>query len=163
LTFSLTDCDRARESASAELDGELPELERERLSAHLRACPDCTAWAAQVEDATLRLREAALEAPVTSISVRQRSRRWTVGPAVAVSSAAALVASLVVAIGPQTASLGSANSASALSHSEAQAAHPLGGAKVFTGHPVTLEDMLGVASLAVETRPASDSSARVPA
>jgi predicted anti-sigma-YlaC factor YlaD len=164
VTFSLADCDRARESVSAELDGELPELERERLSAHLRTCPGCSVWAAQVEDATLRLRDAALQAPLTPVAVERRTaRRWAVAPAVAVSSAAALVASLVVAIGPQTASLGPRNAAASLSLAEArQASHPLGGSRVFTGHAVGLDNQLGIAAIPAEPRAAGNSATRVP-
>lgn len=158
MTFSPTDCDRARESFSAELDEELPELERERLSLHLIGCPDCSAWAAEVRDATRRLREATLEAPPRRVVLPKRGRRWTVGPAVAVSSAAALVASLVVAIGPQSASLGSQPS---ILGDTPGSSHPLGGAKLFTGHPVTLAKQLGVA-LPVAIRKAADST-RVPA
>jgi predicted anti-sigma-YlaC factor YlaD len=163
LTFSLTDCDRARESVSAELDGELPELERERLLAHLRACAGCSAWAAEVEDSTLLLREASLEAPVGSIALPRRARRWTVGPAVAVSSAAALVASVVVAIGPQSASLGT-QSEGPLGSEPAQTApsHPLGGAKLFTGHPVGVDNQLAITSLAPEAKSAFGAAVRVP-
>ncbi len=107
MTLSLTDCDRARESVSAELDGELPELERERLSAHLRTCLDCSAWAEQVADTARLLREATLETPAMSSALPGHARRLRVAPALAVSSAAALVASLVVAVSLQNASLGS--------------------------------------------------------
>jgi anti-sigma factor RsiW len=105
--FSLTDCDGVRGLISADLDGELPEFERGRLSAHLRICPECSVWAGQIENATRRLREAPLEVPAARIALPQRGRRWAVAPAVAVSSAAALVASLVVAIGPRQASVDS--------------------------------------------------------
>lgn len=158
MTFSQTDCDRARESFSAELDGELPELERQRLSLHLIGCAECSAWSAEVRDATRRLRETTLEAPAMSIPLRRRARRWTVGPAVAVSSAAALVASLVVAIGPQSGSLGSQP---APARPLSVQSHPMSGSKVYTGHPVTLENQLGIAALPVEIRKAADSSTRV--
>jgi anti-sigma factor RsiW len=105
LTLSFTDCDRARESVSAELDGELPELERERLSAHLRTCLDCSVWAEQAADTVRRLREATLETPAMSFAPWGRRRRPRVAAALAVSSAAALVASLVVAVSLQNASL----------------------------------------------------------
>ena len=52
------DCDLARESVSAQLDGELPAFELDRLETHLLLCPDCSAWADDVRDLTLRLREA---------------------------------------------------------------------------------------------------------
>ena len=44
-----TDCARARESASARLDGELVELQAAQLEAHLRSCPECQAYAAGIE------------------------------------------------------------------------------------------------------------------
>lgn len=163
MTFSRTDCDRARASVSAALDGELPELGREQLSAHLSACPDCLAWAAQVEGATRRLRAASLESPATTIALPQRGRRWTVGPAVAVSSAAALVAAVVVAIGPQGASLDS-QPAPGTSQSVALAdSHPMGGAKVFTGYPVGLANQLGYELPVAPSQRDFRSPARVPA
>ena len=58
MSFPATDCARARESVSAQLDGELPELELDRLETHLLICPACTAWAEEVRDVTWRLREA---------------------------------------------------------------------------------------------------------
>jgi predicted anti-sigma-YlaC factor YlaD len=74
-----TDCAQARESVSAQLDGELQELELDRLETHLRLCPDCAAWAEQVRDVTGRMRDAALEAPVlTGFVPARRSRRWAV-------------------------------------------------------------------------------------
>ncbi len=163
MTFSLTDCDRARESVSAELDGELPELERERLSAHLRACAGCAAWAANVEDAARRLREATLEVPAGTITLPRRGRRWTVGPAVAISSAAALVASVAVAIGPQDASLSSQPAAPSVVGSLVGSAHPMGASRVFTGHPVGLDNQLGITPATPQAPGAFASSSRVPA
>jgi predicted anti-sigma-YlaC factor YlaD len=95
-----TDCSRAREYVSVQLDGELAELELDRLEAHLRICPECSAWAEQVRDVTRRLREASLEVPAMSAEryVLQRHRRsWRVGSAVALASAAAVVATIFVA------------------------------------------------------------------
>ena len=63
MSFTTTDCARARESVSAQLDGELPELELDRLETHLLICPACTAWAEEARDVTWRLREAGLEEP----------------------------------------------------------------------------------------------------
>lgn len=102
MSFSATDCARARESASAQLDGELPELELDRLETHLLICPACTAWAEEVRDVTWRLREAGLEEPVERIVLpRLRRGAWRVGSAVAVASAAAVVATMFVAPGQQ--------------------------------------------------------------
>lgn len=97
MPFFDEDCARARESVSAQLDGELPELELDRLQTHLRICPECSAWAEQVRDATLCLREAALEVPQQSFALPRPARRWTVISAVALAAAAAVVATMFVA------------------------------------------------------------------
>jgi len=102
VSFPATDCSRARESVSAQLDGELPELELDRLETHLRICPACTAWAEEVRDVTWRLREAVLEEPAERIVLpRLRRGAWRVSSAVAVASAAAVVATMFVAPGQQ--------------------------------------------------------------
>jgi predicted anti-sigma-YlaC factor YlaD len=89
-----TDCARARESVSVQLDGELPELELDRLETHLRICPECSAWAEEVRGTTLLLREAGLEAPAEAVVLPRRGRRWRVSSAVALASAAAVVATM---------------------------------------------------------------------
>ncbi|HZT94412.1 MAG TPA: zf-HC2 domain-containing protein [Gaiellaceae bacterium] len=108
MSFSSADCPRARESVSAQLDRELPELELDRLENHLRVCPECSTWAEQVRDLTVRLREAALEVPAEGFGfVRpRRSRSWAVSSAVALASAAAVVATIFVAPARQHTSLG---------------------------------------------------------
>lgn len=58
-----TDCMRARESASTQLDGELSELEAARLDAHLRDCAECSAWAREVAGIVFELRKAPLVRP----------------------------------------------------------------------------------------------------
>jgi predicted anti-sigma-YlaC factor YlaD len=102
-----TDCARARESLSVQLDGELPELELDRLETHLRICPACATWAGEVRDFTLRLRESALEVPAERFVLPRRSRRWRVSSAVALGSAAALVATMFVTPGRQQTTIGS--------------------------------------------------------
>ena len=97
MSYLATDCVRARESFSAQLDGELPEFERERLIAHLRGCADCFAWGEDVEESTRRLRETSLEAPAASFRVAWHGRR-PVGarlPAVAATLAVASVAGIL--------------------------------------------------------------------
>jgi predicted anti-sigma-YlaC factor YlaD len=102
VSFPATDCARARESASAQLDGELPESELDRLETHLRICPACTAWAEEVRDVTWRLREAVLEEPAERVVLpRLRRGAWRGSSAVAVASAAAVVATMFVAPGKQ--------------------------------------------------------------
>lgn len=97
MSYLATDCVRARESFSAQLDGELAEFERERLEAHLRGCADCSAWGEDVAESTRRLREASLEAPVASFRVAGYGRRPLGArlPAVAATLAAASVAGIL--------------------------------------------------------------------
>jgi predicted anti-sigma-YlaC factor YlaD len=102
VSFPATDCARARESVSAQLDGELPESELVVLETHLLICPACTAWSEGVRDATLRLREAALEEPAERFALPRLRRGWRVSSAVAVASAAAVVATMFVSPGQHT-------------------------------------------------------------
>jgi predicted anti-sigma-YlaC factor YlaD len=92
-----TNCARARESLSAQLDGELSELEVDRLETHLLICAECSEWANRVRDVTAWLREAPLEAPAGRFAVPRLRRSWRVSSAVAVASAAAVVATMFVA------------------------------------------------------------------
>jgi predicted anti-sigma-YlaC factor YlaD len=102
VLFSSSDCARARESVSAQLDGELSDLGLDRLATHLLNCPACTAWAADVSDLTGRLRDTALEVPaLTGFGAVRRSRRWTVSGSVALAAAAAVLA-MMFAQGQQT-------------------------------------------------------------
>jgi predicted anti-sigma-YlaC factor YlaD len=106
VSFSATDCARARESLSAQLDGEPAELDRDRLELHLLVCPACATWAADVQDATRLIREAPFEEPSERFVLRGRRRSWRVGSAVALASAAAVVATMFFGPG-QHASVGS--------------------------------------------------------
>jgi predicted anti-sigma-YlaC factor YlaD len=85
-----------RESLSAQLDGELPELEElASQRAHLRGCADCAAWAEDVKRATLWLREAPLEEPAISLArPRFRRARGTASVALVAAAAASVVAVL---------------------------------------------------------------------
>jgi predicted anti-sigma-YlaC factor YlaD len=91
------ECVQARESASARLDGELPELDEVRLTAHLLGCADCRAFADEAGALAAGLRTAPLERPETPSSVLLPHR----GPlrAIRMQSAAAAVALVVVAAG----------------------------------------------------------------
>ena len=91
-----TNCARARESASAQLDGELTELEVDRLEAHLLVCPACSAWAEEVLSATQWLREAPLEEPAIGFALPRRRRTRATAPMALVAAAAA---SLVAVLG----------------------------------------------------------------
>jgi len=99
VSFPATDCASARESVSAQLDGELSEPELDRLETHLRLCPACTAWAEEVRDFTLQLRDAGRETPVERFLLPRLRRSWRVSSAVAVASAAAVVATMFFAPG----------------------------------------------------------------
>ena len=94
-----SDCARARESASARLDGELAELQAAQLEAHLRSCPECRAYAAGIEAITSDLRAAPLERPVVGVFVPQRRRRTGVVPAAAAAAIVVAVAGSSFAIG----------------------------------------------------------------
>jgi anti-sigma factor RsiW len=54
-------CERTRAQISLGLDGELSELERRMLEAHLVRCPDCQAYAGDIAEFTHELRTAPLE------------------------------------------------------------------------------------------------------
>lgn len=107
MDISGKDCALARESVSADLDGELSELDLHRLQAHLRVCGDCSAWAAQVRATTTQLRETPVVTPAAAVfELPRRGRTWRAGPALAVGSTAALAATVVVALGAFHGSLG---------------------------------------------------------
>ena len=67
-------CRQGRELISLRLDDELSELEQARLDSHLRVCPDCRAYEADLMGATRMLRAAALE-PVERPFVLPQRRR----------------------------------------------------------------------------------------
>ena len=95
MSFPATDCARAREAISAQLDGELSELDLEWQRAHLRVCADCSAWAEDVQLATHWLREAPLEEPAIGFArPRLRPARGTASAALVAAAAASLVAVL---------------------------------------------------------------------
>jgi predicted anti-sigma-YlaC factor YlaD len=99
VPFLATDCARARESVSVQLDGELSEFDLDRLETHLRICPACAAWAEQVRNVTHSLREAPLEVPAERFVLPRAGRRWAVSASVALVSAAALVGTMFVPTG----------------------------------------------------------------
>lgn len=132
MSFPATDCARARESVSAQLDGELPELELDRLETHLLICPACAAWAEDVRDVTLVLRAAALEQPAERFALRRLRHGWRVSSAVAVASAAAVVATMFVSTSGQRASVGQ--------HSAPELLLSASGVRISTPRLVRLED-----------------------
>ena len=84
-----TDCDRAREGASARLDGELGQLDQVRLEAHLAACAECREFAEHISAATGWLRETPLEPAPVQVFVAHR--RSFVRPRVVSAAAATLL------------------------------------------------------------------------
>jgi anti-sigma factor RsiW len=92
LTAHPRTCERARMWASLQLDGELSELERALLDAHLARCEACSLYVREVRAATEGLRAAELERPAHPITLP--TRRRLVRP-IHVSAAAALIAAAV--------------------------------------------------------------------
>ena len=99
MDISGADCALARESVSADLDGELSELDFRRLQAHLRVCADCSEWADHVTALITELRDADLEIPAVTFELEPRRRALRVGSALAAVPAAALVAAVAVFLG----------------------------------------------------------------
>lgn len=73
-------CDRVRAQISLELDGELSQLERRMLAAHLDRCSECHAYQADVATFTHELRAVPLEQPERPFVLR-RHRRISLGSA----------------------------------------------------------------------------------
>ncbi len=89
-------CGFAREHISLQLDGELSELDRAALKAHLERCGRCRAYADSMAEVTGHLRAAALEQPEIPVVLPHRSRiRIPLG---AVQVAAAAVVAAVVGV-----------------------------------------------------------------
>jgi predicted anti-sigma-YlaC factor YlaD len=88
-----TDCERARALVSAWLDGELSELGRARLDAHVAECDACREYRRSVQHATRLLRSAALEeVRVPIVLPRPRHRLARIAQAGSAAAAAAAVA-----------------------------------------------------------------------
>jgi predicted anti-sigma-YlaC factor YlaD len=82
-------CSRAREWSSLRVDGELSELERAHLAAHLRRCPACAEFDACVQETTRMLRHTPLDLVGCQIRLPARVR---VRPAMVRVAVAAIVA-----------------------------------------------------------------------
>jgi len=89
-------CERAREWASLDLDGELSEFERVLLRAHLDSCASCAAYTEKVTRTTDALRDAPLVAVGPRVALPGRRR-----PALALRAyqLAGATAVLIAAIG----------------------------------------------------------------
>jgi len=98
MEMSRADCALARESVSADLDGELSELDIRRLRAHLRVCADCSEWAEHVTVMIAKIRDAELEKPAVTFALEPRRAR-RIGSALAAVPAAAFVAAVAVFLG----------------------------------------------------------------
>jgi predicted anti-sigma-YlaC factor YlaD len=85
-------CDRVRGQVSLELDGELSQLERRMVTAHLERCPECRAFRADVEAFTTDLRAAEPETLTHPIVVSRRRRVSLARVQVGVAAAVAVVA-----------------------------------------------------------------------
>jgi anti-sigma factor RsiW len=68
------ECERMREAVSAQLDGELSELEAIRLRTHLEACESCREFEASANFSTTALRSAPLEPLTRPIALPSRRR-----------------------------------------------------------------------------------------
>ncbi len=92
-------CDRVRAQVSLELDGELSQLERAMVAAHLERCSDCRAYESEVTAFTGLLRQAPLKEMESPVVVRRPRRtiaaRLQAGVAAAVAVAALGAASQV--------------------------------------------------------------------
>jgi predicted anti-sigma-YlaC factor YlaD len=93
-------CERVRGQVSLELDGELSQLERAMLAAHVLRCADCRGYRGDVQAFTRALRAATLEAaPPVSVRRYRRSRaatRFQAGVAAAMAFAVVGVVSQMV-------------------------------------------------------------------
>ena len=94
-----TECTRAREAASARLDGELSELELAQLDIHLAGCLDCAEYAVVIEATTAQLRAAELMQPEEPIVLPRLRRRLRVVPVAAAAAVIAGVAASSFALG----------------------------------------------------------------
>jgi len=86
------DCERARQWASTELDGELSTFERVLLRAHLAACGSCREFRRAIGGTTRALRAAPLEQLEGAIEISRTRRRLPLRlPAAAAAMAVAAV------------------------------------------------------------------------
>jgi predicted anti-sigma-YlaC factor YlaD len=87
-------CDRARQWATADLDGELSRFERVLLSAHLADCPPCREFTAAIGGFTEMLRTAPPESLERTIEIGRLRRRIGLRLAPAVAAMAVTVVGL---------------------------------------------------------------------
>ena len=87
-------CDRARQWATADLDGELSRFEHVLLSAHLADCPSCREFATAIGGFTAMLRTAPPESLERPIEIGRLRRRLGLRLAPAVAAMAVTVVGL---------------------------------------------------------------------
>jgi anti-sigma factor RsiW len=94
-------CSRAHQWISLQADGELSELERALLDAHLATCAECARFAADVETFTAGLRLSPLEQLSRPVALpsRFRSERGLRGLSVALASAAVAALAIFASFG----------------------------------------------------------------
>src|SRR5215218_6834801 len=90
-------CDRAREWATAEVDGELSRFELVLLRAHLDACPSCREFHTAIGGITKTLRATPPERLERTVEVTRLRRRLR--PRLAPAAAAMAVAAVVLGSG----------------------------------------------------------------
>lgn len=104
-------CERVRGQVSLEVDGDLSQLERAMLAAHVLRCAECRAYRSDVHAFTRALRAAALEAaPAVTVRRYRRSTaatRFHAGVAAAMAFAVVGVATQMVQGGDDGSSLSS--------------------------------------------------------
>src|SRR5262245_45719432 len=105
-------CDRARQWATADLDGELSRFERVLLEAHLEDCPSCREFTTAIGGFTEMLRTAppaALERPIEIGRLRRRIG-LRLAPAVAAMAVTVVgLGSILASSDLRTRSIGDAN------------------------------------------------------
>jgi predicted anti-sigma-YlaC factor YlaD len=106
-------CERAREWATAEVDGELSRFELVLLRAHLDACPSCHEFHTAIGGITRTLRATPLERLEHAIEVTRLRRRMR--PRLAPAAAAMAVAAVVLGSGVVSSDLRSGSVRSATS------------------------------------------------
>lgn len=89
-------CAEWRQLASCRVDGELSETDAARLRRHLRTCPSCVSWLADVDATTALLRSAGDTVPGRRLDLPAIRRRTSRAAAFAAAAAAAAAMALVI-------------------------------------------------------------------
>jgi predicted anti-sigma-YlaC factor YlaD len=105
------ECEHTRARVSLALDGELSQVERAHLRAHVGRCTDCAAYARDLDGLTQELRAAPLQRPHGRVPARRRrpaARRLQLGLVAAVVAVAAGLGSLAGSLTSQSMTHGGA-------------------------------------------------------